>query len=152
MRTTAYALQAAPAPRAPRPDSRVARQALDERVRLALRRESLTLPQLAGAVGAAEEAARASLDRAVTAGVAVNVGIPEYPVWTWRIGPDATRPEVAWAVKRLVSDRPSSVEDLVAATGADRRDVTRALSALRRSSDGRLVDMGCGGVSRWLLT
>lgn len=127
-------------------------EVLDERVRLALRRESLTTEQLVRCTGASKEDVDDAVKRAADAGHIVNVGIAEYPVWTWRLDPGAPREALHDMVRRLISERPSSIADLVAATGATPRDVSRAIGTLRRVARGRMVDMGYDGVARWLLT
>ncbi len=138
-----------PAVVAPKP---VKQPRLDLRssVVVALKRESLTLPQLSKAVGS-QTGPVAEVMKALRKENAVfNVGSAEYPIWTYRVGDKTTTTELIKQVRRLISERPMSTKELVLATDARMSRVGGCIVHLQRTEK-NLVNMGSPRRARWFL-
>ncbi len=127
--------------------------ALDERIHAVLAAESLSPDQLAGAIGAEVGPVATALRRLVNAGHVHNVGSEERPFYTWRVGAQASAEELERAVLRLISERPTTVADLQAATGVPLVRVARIVATIRRNPEfhSRLRDLSGNHTGAWLL-
>lgn len=123
---------------------------LRQRIETVLRGASLELPALARAVGESAGRITPELRALIKSGAVANVGLAEHPIWTWKVGDSTTPAELNATVLRLITERPMSTRDLVAATGARFTRVGGAVVAIQRS-DAKIVDLGVGRAGVWFV-
>lgn len=126
---------------------------VDDRIQEVLSVESLSPARLAAALELDVESVTTALRRLVNAGRAHNVGSNDWPIYTWRVGAEASAAELEIEVWRLISERPMTVTDLQAATGAPLARVDAALAAIRRAPENRirLRDMSADHSGAWFV-
>lgn len=126
---------------------------LDGSIRTALTEQSMDPPALAGVVGVGRREVEAALRRLVNAGHVYNVGSDAMPIYTWRVGGDATSAELRAAVLRLIREREMTLSDLQRATGAPLAHVASVLAAIRRDPEigPRLLDQSADHTGAWFL-
>lgn len=122
-----------------------------ERVEGALRGHSMNTAQISKAtglsIGKVSEALRQlRVDRRVT-----NVGSEDFPKWTRRIGNDTPTSELNAEVRRLISDAPMTMQELVEATGALTSRVSGCIVDIQRRNPDRILNLGNPRRARWLL-
>lgn len=79
-----------------------------------------------------------------------NVGSEEFPRWTRRIGDDTTTKELTDEVRRLISERPMTMPELHATTGARISRLSGVITMLGRSEGSRMLNLGTPRRARWL--
>lgn len=119
-------------------------------VQALLRRESLSLSQVARATGEPSARVSAVLRQLRQEKLVHNVGGAEHPIWSLRIGDHTTTTELGALVRRLVSERPMTTRELTDATGARMSRVGGCLVHLQRT-DRQLVNLGTPRQARWFL-
>ncbi len=95
-----------------------------------LRAQSLSTLELTEALGGGVREIRQLLRDAEKS--VHNVGTGEHPIWTWKIGDRTSAEVLRGTVRRLLSERPMSQQQVVQATGASQRRVANAIKQLRR--------------------
>jgi len=80
----------------------------------------------------------------------VNVGSEDFPQWTVRVGDRASTQELNAEVKRLITERPMTTQELMYFTGARLSRVSGALIALQRTEE-RLLNRGTARRAKWFL-
>lgn len=125
-------------------------EAVRERVESVLRNHSLNVAQLAKesahSLGRVSEALKELRKEKKVA----NVGTADFPIWTLRIGDHTTTPELIAHIKRLITERPMSTQELVDVTGARMTRVSGAIVHLQRNEK-HLLNLGTARRARWLL-
>lgn len=79
-----------------------------------------------------------------------NVGSEDFPKWTYRIGDHTETQALINEVKRLISERPMSTQELLDVTGARLTRVSGALVHLQRTET-QLLNLGTQRRARWFL-
>lgn len=120
-----------------------------EQAELALRVSPRSIVELADAIGRAVGPVAAALRDLKTSGKVYNVGTEERPRWTWVVGDHSTPDELHAAVERLISERPMTHEEIVAATGARANRINGVLVRLRDAK--RVYNLGTANRARWFL-
>ena len=124
--------------------------ALRDRIKTALLRESLTINQMAKALG--ENTAKISDEMRTlrSEGQVYNVGNADNPMWTWRIGDNTETRVLLDTVRRLIAERPMTTRELAEATGARLSRVGGVMVAIQRSTD-QIFNLGDKKTARWFL-
>lgn len=116
----------------------------------ALRAAPASVPELARKLGESPARVNARVARLRKEGHLYNVGTVESPRWFWIVGDDATPAELRAAVHALITDRPMTNAELLAATGARRGRVSGQIVDLQRT--GKPVQkLGTERRARWFL-
>ena len=79
----------------------------------------------------------------------VNVGSEDFPQWTVRIGDQASTQALNAEVKRLITERPMTTQELMHFTGARLSRTSGALIQLQRSV--RVLNRGTARRAKWFL-
>lgn len=79
-----------------------------------------------------------------------NVGSEDFPKWTYRIGDHTETQVLINEIKRLISERPMSTQELLDVTGARLTRVSGALVHLQRTET-QLLNLGTQRRARWFL-
>lgn len=79
-----------------------------------------------------------------------NVGSEDFPQWTARIGDVSSASDLNAEIKRLVSERPMTTQELIETTGARLSRVSGALVALQRGPN-QVLNLGSSRRARWFL-
>lgn len=132
------AIPALPAPPPPPKPMEVA-----EKIEVALTRESLDTGRLAKAIGETLEKTTLTLKTLREADKVYNVGFDDLPIWTWKVGNDCDAATLIKVIRRLISERPMFLRDLIRASGATQSRVSGALIEVQRMD--RVIDLGGGG-------
>lgn len=114
-----------------------------EKVELALTRESLDTQRLAKAIAEPLEKTTLALKDLRAQDLVYNVGFDDIPIWTWKVGNNCDAATLIKVVRRLISERPMFLRDLMRATGVSVSRVSGALIEIQRMD--RVVDLGGGG-------
>lgn len=128
---------------------------VDEWVQELLTRATHSDDALAGLLQRPLAEVRCVLAKLANANRLANVGSPECPEWTWRIGDQASTADLTDEVLRLLMERPMSAGMLADATGVPLARVDRLFTQLLGSPQykDRLVPSGAepDGQKLWLL-
>lgn len=143
----AVASVVAPEPaRDPEPDTP------EVRIERALHRECLSAKQIAKATGLGPLEVEASLKKLRQGRRVSNIGTPEHPVWAWRVGEDASMPELMASVRRMIAFRPMTTREISDLTGVRLSRAEGAMVEIRRGEDpSRILKMSMGRPARWFL-
>lgn len=125
-------------------------QTLRQRIEAQLRRESMSVSQLARTLVAPQTQVTDVVEGLRKEGKLYNVGSAEYPMWTYRIGDHTPTSEVNRLVRRLIAERPMSLRELVDATGARLSRVSGAIVHLQRTEK-QMLNLGVRRAARWFL-
>lgn len=79
-----------------------------------------------------------------------NVGSADFPMWTLRIGNQVTTPELTRNVRRLITERPMTTQELVDVTGAQMSRVSGVMVHFQRTEK-QLYNLGTQRRARWFL-
>ncbi len=116
---------------------------VSEKIEVALTRESLDTQRLAKAIGETLEKTTMTLKELRDAERVYNVGFDDLPIWTWKVGNDCDAATLIKVIRRLISERPMFLRDLIRASGATQSRVSGALIEVQRMD--RVIDLGGGG-------
>lgn len=115
---------------------------LRDRIQNALMSETLTTAKLSKALGEPVDVVSREIAAAKGEGKVMNVAFDDDPHWTWRPGDDISTQDLKKLVRRLLSERPMWIKDLVHVTGARASRVDGVLTELKRTE--KVVDAAMG--------
>lgn len=118
---------------------------LRERIANALMNESLDTNKLSKSLGEPMDVVAAELASARAEGMVTNIGYDDEPLWVWRPGDSIDTPTLKKMVRRLLTERPMWIKDLIKLTGARASRVDGVMTELKRTE--RLGD-AAGGMGR----
>jgi hypothetical protein len=110
----------------------------EDAIRRVLLEESLSTKHLSKAAKIPLIKLEPLIKKLKTDGKIFNMGFDDNPLWCWRVG-DAEPAVLRAMIKRLISERPMSLADLVKATGASNSRVSGQLVELQ--SEHNIVDL-----------
>ncbi len=122
-----------------------------QRVEQALKGQSLNTAQVAKAAGLSVGKVSQVLRELRADHRVANVGSEDFPKWTLRIGDGTPTRELAVEVRRLISDQPMSMQELVDATGAKMSRISGVIVEVQRTVGERILNLGTARRARWLL-
>lgn len=134
----------------PKPATVVKPPTLRQRVEGLIRQSSMSVGQLVKHLGVPQAPINDILNKLKEEKAVYNTGTEEYPLWTYVIGDNTPTPEVNRLVRRLVTERPMTLKELVAATGARLSRVSGAVVHLQRTEK-QLFNLGVPRAARWFL-
>lgn len=123
---------------------------LPERIEVALRASVCTIGTLVASTGEKGEEVAKSLADLIQSGKVYRLGTEELPRYTWVIGDDTDVPTLQRHVETLISDRPMTFPELLAATKARRGRVSGAIVALQRDGQ-RILNLGTDRRALWFI-
>lgn len=116
---------------------------------------SYNIPQIAKATGMTTNRIHDAIRELRAERKIANVGTEDFPRWTYRIGDTANSQELNAEVRRLISDRPMTTQELVDVTGCRLSRVSGALVGLQRASTDdspeQLLNLGTPRRAKWFL-
>lgn len=116
----------------------------------ALHGASMNVAQVAKATGLSVGKAAEAVKAMRTEKKVANMGSEDFPLWTMRIGDNTSAPELNVEVKRLITERPMTMQELLDITGARLSRISGALIALQRTEN-QLLNLGTQRRAKWFL-
>ncbi len=114
-----------------------------QKIELALTTESLDTARLAKAVGETQDRVSKVLTALKAEDLVYNVGYEDSAIWTWKVGDAVDTPTLIRVVKKLLSERPMGLRDVIRATGVKESRVSGAIVEVQRMC--RVEDLSGGG-------
>jgi len=115
------------------PDHEVVTEApLAARIEAILRRRIATYSELVDDLGEPEQRVHAAFMAMRRRGTVYMVGTEERPAWTWVPGDSVTTEELRTHIERIVTNRPTTFNELMGATGANPNRIKHALTTLQK--------------------
>ncbi len=121
-----------------------------EQVEATLHGVSMNIPHIAKATGLSINKVTEAVRSLRADQKIVNVGSEDFPQWTYKIGDKAGTQELNAEVKRLITERPMTTQELMHFTGARLSRVSGALINLQRTEE-RLLNRGTARRAKWFL-
>ena len=124
---------------------------LEERIVAALRVRPLYFDELVIAVDEPAGRVARALNKMRKAERLFNLGSDDRPRWHFVIGDDASTAELRETLERLLTERPMTLNELIAATGCRANRISGALVQFDRDMGKPVLNLGNGKRALWFM-
>lgn len=124
---------------------------LEERIVAALRVRALYFDELVAVVDEPAGRIVRALNKMRKAERLFNLGTDDRPRWHYVIGDDATTAELRESVERLLTERPMTLNELIAATGCRANRISGVIVQFDRDMGKPVLNLGNGKRALWFM-